>query len=194
MSEIVFLLEEASAEAVLSAMLPRFLPPAVPYRCLVFEGKQDLERQMVRRMRGYRVPGARFVVLRDQDASDCMTVKTTLKRKCEEARRPEAVVRIACRELESWYLADLAAVERALELRGLQNLQNKRQYRVPDHIVTPSRTLMRIAPAYQKVSGSRAIGPHLDLTNARSRSFVHFIAAVRRLADELATGKKVRHG
>jgi hypothetical protein len=194
MSEIVFFLEEASAEALLSALLPRFLPLQVPYRCLVFEGKQDLEKQMVRRMRGYRVPGARFVVLRDQDAADCRKVWMSLRERCEEARHPEASVCIACRELESWYLADLAAVERALERPGLQNLQNKRQYRTPDHIVTPSRRLARLAPAYQKVSGSRAIGPHLDLNNTRSRSFQHFITAIRRLAEELTAGKKTRHG
>lgn len=193
MSEIVFLLEEASAEALLSTMLPRFLPPSVGYRCLVFEGKQDLEKQMVRRMRGYRVPGARFVVLRDQDAAECHAVKTGLKRKCEEARHPEAIVRIACRELESWYLADLAAVERALEEPGLQSLQNKRHYRTPDAIVTPSRRLARIAPAYQKVGGSRAIGPELDLTNTRSRSFELFVATVRRLAAELDARKKHGH-
>jgi hypothetical protein len=135
------------------------------------------------------VRGARFVVLRDQDAADCRNVWNALRERCAEAHHPEASICIACRELESWYLADLAAVERALERPGLQNLQNKRNYRTPDHIVTPSRTLMRIAPAYQKVSGSRAIGPHLNLDNTRSRSFVHFIAAVRRLADEIAAGR-----
>jgi len=194
MSEIVFLLEEASAEALLSTLLPRFLPASVGYRCLVFEGKQDLERQMVRRMRGYRVSGARFVVLRDQDAADCHVVKTELKCKCAEAHHPEAIVRIACRELESWYLADLAAVERALGKPGLRSLQNKRHYRAPDSIVTPSRMLARIAPVYQKVGGSRAIGPELDLTNTRSRSFEHFVAAVGRLAAEFQTAKKGRHG
>lgn len=193
MNEIVFLLEESSAEALLFAMLPRLLPPSVGYRCMVFEGKQDLEKQMVRRMRGYNVPGARFVVLRDQDAADCHAVKTELKRRCKEANHPEAIVRIACRELESWYLADLVAVENALDRRGLQNFQNKRHYRMPDRIVSPSRTLMRIAPSYQKVSGSRAIGPHLDLNNTRSRSFEHFVAAVRGLAAELDTGSN-SHG
>lgn len=148
---------------------------------------------MIRRMRGYQVPGARFVVLRDQDTEDCQTVKTKLKRKCEEANHPEAIVRIACRELESWYLADLAAVENALDRRGLQNLQNKRHYRTPDRIVSPARTLMRIVPSYQKVGGSRAIGPHLDLSNTRSRSFEHFVAAVRGLAAELDEGSN-SHG
>jgi hypothetical protein len=190
MSEIVFFLEEQSAEALLTTMLPRLLPPEVGYRCLVFEGKQDLEKQLVRRMRGYRVPNVRFLVLRDQDAGKCETVKLELKRKCKEANHPEAVVRIACRELESWYLADLLAVERALSKKGLRKLQNERIYRTPDRIATPSRALARIAPAYQKVGGSRAIGPHLDLDNNRSRSFVHFVAAVRRLAQDLTVERQ----
>jgi len=35
--------------------------------------------------------------------------------------------------------------------------------------------------AYQKVSGSRAIGPHLDLDANTSRSFNVLVAGIRRL-------------
>jgi len=185
MSEIVFFLEERSAEAMLDGLLPRLLPPEIHHRCVVFEGKQDLERQMVRRMRGYRTPESRFLVLRDQDAGDCSIIKATLKAKCDEAGHPGAVVRIACRDLERWYLADLAAVERGLTVTGIQQLQNRRTYRAPDATMTPSRVLTRIVPQYQKIAGSRAIGPHLDLSNRRSRSFAHFVAAVRRIAGDM---------
>jgi hypothetical protein len=184
MNELVFFLEEPSAEALLETLLPRLLPSPVHFRCIVFEGKQDLERQLVKRLRGYRAPGARFMVLRDQDAQDCRTVKAALVEKCAEARHPEAIVRIACRELESWYLADLAAVENGLRQKGLKQLQDKRSYRSPDSILSPSRALARMAPAYQKIGGSRAIGPHLDLDNHRSSSFSHFITALRRLAGD----------
>ncbi|MEK7674485.1 MAG: DUF4276 family protein [Verrucomicrobiota bacterium] len=182
MSEIVFFLEEPSAEALLKTMLPRVLPPETSFRCVVFEGKQDLEKQLVRRMRGYRNPQARFVVLRDQDSADCKTVKHGLRQKCLEAGRPKAIVRIACRELESWYWADLAAVEAALDQKGLRRLQNKRRYQEPDKLQSPSRVLSQLAPSYQKIGGSRAIGPHLALDNPRSRSFAHFITAIRSLA------------
>jgi len=182
MSEIVFFLEEPSAEALLGGLLPRILPQDFFYRCVVFEGKQDLEKQLVRRIHGYRTPGAQFMVLRDQDAGDCRQIKATLREKCRSAGRPDAIVRIACRELESWYLADLAAVERGLQADGLQRLQNKARYRLPDGIPSPSRVLARIAPDYQKISGSRAIGPYLDLGNGRSRSFAHFVSAVQRVA------------
>ena len=187
MSELVFFLEEPSAEAMLDGLLPRILPEDVQYRCIVFEGKQDLEAQLVRRMRGYRVPQARFIVLRDQDTTpDCHKVKTDLAALCHTAGHPRSLVRVACRELESWYLADLKAVQAGLHLRGLAKLQNKRLYRSPDSVQSPARQLRRIAPAYQKVGGSRAIGPHLDPENGRSNSFAVFVAGVRRLAARAA--------
>ena len=65
MNEVVFLLEELSARAMLEGLLPKLLPDTIRCRYIVFEGKQDLEKQLVKRMRGYRVPNARFVVLRD---------------------------------------------------------------------------------------------------------------------------------
>jgi len=182
MSEIVFLLEEPSAEAMLEGLLPRILPEEVRWRFIVFEGKQDLERQIVKKIRKYRVPGARFVVLRDQDAGDCGAIKERLKGRCAEAGRPDALVRIACRELESWYLADLAAVERGLEVGNLSRLQKRNPYRSPDSLPSPSRRLNELVPSYQKVIGSRAIGPHLDPENPRSRSFRHWVDGLRRLA------------
>jgi hypothetical protein len=192
MNHIVFFLEESSAEALLESLLPRLLPTNVRFRCVVFEGKQDLERQLVRRLRSYRAPHARFVVLRDQDSADCHVIKSGLKQKCVEANRPDTVVRIACRELESWYLADLAAVEKGLGVKNLQSLQAKAKYRLPDEIVCPSKTLMRLAPGYQKTGGSRSIAPHLDLKSSRSRSFGLFLKTIRRLAGELGNQTEER--
>ena len=185
MSELVFLLEEPSAEAMLTGLLPRLLPEGTAVRCIVFEGKQDLEKQLVKRLRGYRVRNARFVVLRDQDAADCHEVKTRLLEMCLNAGRQDAIVRIACHELESWYLADLVAVERGLEINGLGALQNKKKYRVPDDLADAAEELANLTgQRYQKVGGSRAIGPHLDINNSRSRSFAVFVAGVKKMTAE----------
>lgn len=185
MSELVFLLEEPAAEAMLQGLLPRLLPRDIPVRYVVFEGKQDLESQLVRRLRGYRVPGARFVVLRDQDSSDCHHVKNGLVEKCRKAGRTDALVRIACHELESWYLGDLQAVERALRIPRLAAKQNRAKYRAPDKLANAAQELEKLTDyLYQKVGGSRAIGPHLDIENKRSRSFAVFIAGLRRLVAE----------
>ena len=183
MSEIVFLLEEESARVMLDGLLPRILPEGMTYICIPFEGKQDLERQLVRRLRGYRVPGAKFVVLRDQDAEDCKVVKRRLVAKCSESGKSGVLVRIACRELESWYLADLEAVEKGMGITGqrLVKRQNELKFVSPDNYVSPLGTLKQIVPSYQKVGGSRAIGPYLDLNNTRSLSFSSFIKGIRKL-------------
>lgn len=183
MSELVFLLEERSAQSMLEGLLPRVLPVDLPIRYIVFEGKSDLDAQMVRRLRYYRVPNARFIVLRDKDAADCHTVKAGLVDKCREANRPDTLVRIACHELENWYLADLAAVEKAIGIKGLAVKQNNKKYRSPDELANAAEELAKITGRrYQKVGGSRAIGPHLNLDNQRSKSFAVFIAGIRKLA------------
>lgn len=185
MMTLVFLLEERSAKALLEGLLPRLLPEQVTARYVVFEGKQDLDRQLEKRLRGWLTPNSRFVVLRDQDNGDCVNIKRELRAKCTRAGRGDTVVRIACRELEAWYFGDLAAVERALLHPGLTHHSGKAKYRDPDRIVCPSRELSIITgQTYQKVSGSRAIGPHLGLSRAnRSRSFQVFLLGVKRLLE-----------
>lgn len=187
MKELVFLLEEPSAKALLSTLLPRFLHPTIVPRYIPFEGKQDLDKQLERKLRGYINPHARFLVLRDQDSADCHVVKAALLVKCANAgRTSSSLVRIACHELETFYLADLAAVEKALTCRGLQAQQASAKYRAPDYINSPSHELGKLTNnRYQKVNHSRLLGEHLDLDNTRSSSFHHLITGIRRLEQEL---------
>ena len=49
MRELVFLLEERSASALLESMLPRMLDQSIAVRFVPFEGKQDLEKQQIGR-------------------------------------------------------------------------------------------------------------------------------------------------
>ena len=48
MNQLVFFLEEPSAREMLKNFLPQILPNNVTVRYVVFEGKQDLERQLGR--------------------------------------------------------------------------------------------------------------------------------------------------
>jgi hypothetical protein len=190
MKELVFLLEEESAKAMLETLLPRLLKPttAIHPRFVVFEGKQHLEKQLVKRLSGYVNPLARFIVLRDQDKTpDCNVVKSKLLGLCAQAgRESSALVRIACHELESFYLADLQAVELALKLTGLAPQQNKARFRSTDHVEKPSKELARLTQnQYQKVSSSRQLGSHLNLTNERSKSFKNLICAIQRFEEQL---------
>ncbi len=179
MSELVFFLEELSARAMLERLMPRVISDEWTTRFFPFEGKQDLEKNIQRRLRGYLKPGARFIILRDQDAGDCRHTKQRLKRICDASGRSGVIVRIACHELESWYLADFAALAAAYNKPGLLKLAEQARYRDPDSIVSPSRDLKRIIPEYQKVDGSRRIGDFLDPENTKSKSFSHLINAVR---------------
>ena len=72
MNQLVFFLEEPSAREMLKNLLPRILPDKVTVRYVVFEGKQDLENQLGRKLRGWCVPDTRFVVMRDKDQADCL--------------------------------------------------------------------------------------------------------------------------
>lgn len=178
---LVFFLEEPSARDLLTGLLPRLLPGSVHVHYLVFEGKQDLEGQLVRKLRGWRMPDSAFVVLRDQDATECRTVRARLAELVEESKRTPSLVRVACRELESWIVGDWHAVAEAFERPNLASLAVKEPYREPDALVRPVETLRKHIPEYQKRDGARRVGRLLDPQRNQSRSFRAFCAGLRML-------------
>lgn len=176
---LIFFLEELSAREMLKGLLRRMLPPDTEVSYVLFDGKRDLQKQLVPKLKRWRKPNSKFVILCDQDSSDCHELKQSLVAKCREAGKPEAVVRIVCRELESWYFGDLAAVGRVLERPHLVSHSRKRKYRIPDAIHRPSWELRKITDAaYQKVASSRAIGPELSVDGNRSHSFRVFVQCI----------------
>jgi hypothetical protein len=182
MRRLVFFLEEPSARAMLNGLLPRLLPAGWLVIYVVFEGKQDLEKQLPRKLQAWRLPGCEFVILRDKDSGDCVVIRQGLVEKCCAANKPNALVRIAIHELESWYLGDLAAVEAGLGVRNLARKQRSRKFREPDALANPTQELRRLtSDKYQKVSGSRAIGIHLSIESNRSQSFRKFISGVKNI-------------
>lgn len=190
MNELVFLLEERSAAAMLESLLPRLLDQKITPRFVSFEGKRDLAGQLERRLRGYANPNARFIVMHDQDRHpDCKALKGATLHQCASAGKAHlSLVRIACRELEAFYLGDLAAVEQALGITGIAKRQMSARFRQPDTVSSPSLELLKLTNRqYQKVNGSREIGKYLDLANVRSTSFNQLIAAIHRMQAELLT-------
>lgn len=181
MGRIVFLVEEASMEEMLRGFLPVIFPHWIErqhWLCLPHEGRSDLEASIPRKLRAWREPGVRFVVLRDQDSAACEVVKEHLVEMCAGAGRSDTLIRIPCREIESWYIGDLSAVDAAFGTENLCGLQGKRKFRDPDRLHRPSDELAKIAP-YQKRAGSRAIGPHLNPDQNCSRSFRAFVSGLR---------------
>jgi hypothetical protein len=185
MREVVFLLEEDNARVLLEKVFALLVPEdsGVRARFIVFEGKQDLDRQLPRKLRGYLNPHARFIVMRDQDKEDCRTVKQSLRTLCNSAGKPEVTIRIACRELEAFYLGDLLAVEKGLKIGKLAAKQRVAKFRNPDSLQSPAHELEMLTNLkYQKVSGARAIAPHLNLDTPKSQSFHHLLQAIRSAA------------
>jgi hypothetical protein len=182
---LVFFLEEPSARELLKGLLPRLVPSQIVPYYIVFEGKQDLDKQMIRKMQYWNKPNSKFIVLRDQDSADCMKVKEGLLAKCKTAgKEQDAMVRIACHEIESWYLGDLAAVEAGLSISGIKSQQLKAKYRNPDYLNNASQELIHLTKhKYQKISGSRSIARYLSLDQNLSKSFQVFISAVSRVCE-----------
>jgi hypothetical protein len=159
------------------------LPERVHVHYLVFDGKQDLEGQLVRKLRGWRMPDSAFVVLRDQDAAECRAVRAKLAKLVEEARRAPSLVRVACRELESWIVGDWPAVAEAFERPDLAGLALKELYREPDLLVRPVETLRKHIPEYQERDGARRVGGLLDPERNQSRSFRVFCTGLKALVE-----------
>lgn len=187
MRKFVFFLEEKSAKEMLEGLLPKILPTDATLQFVVFEGKQDLEKQLPIKLRAWRDPAAiRFIVLRDQDSGDCKTIKQGLVATCVKAGKPNSLVRIACHELEAFYLGDLDAVAQATGLTNLGRQQQKTKFRDPDKLIRPSQELKKLVPEYQKVAGSRAIGRCLTISNNKSQSFNALVAGIQKLIGKAA--------
>lgn len=184
MRTLVFLLEEPSARELLKRVLPRLLPADVHVVFLMFQGKQDLERNISRKLRGWQRPSSTFVVVRDQDSTpDCRTVKARLVGLVEQSGKP-ALVRIACRTLEAWIAGDLDAVAKAFDAPNVASRQNKQKFRDPDSLGSAYQELRRLVPGYQKIDGAERVGSLLDPTTNASASFRSLCRGVRGLFTE----------
>lgn len=185
MRRLIFMLEEYSMKVLLDDLLPRLFPD-LPFLCVPHEGKHDLEKSIPRKVRAWKEPGVRFVVVRDNDGGDCHVLKAKLVALCKEGQRDDAIVRIACQELESWYFGDLDALAEAFEDESLRDLAGKERFRDPDTVVGPARALGELVPVFQKVSGARRMAAAIRRDGNRSRSFQVFVESVAREAATLA--------
>lgn len=197
------LVEEASAEATLTHLLPRLLGGDVTFDIRVFNGKHDLLKKLPERLRGYahwiRDAGTRIVVLVDEDRQDCHVLKRQLEDAAEQAglatktSAPDGepflvLTRLAIEELEAWFFGDLDAVRVAYPRVPL-DLAGRRPYRDPDAIVGGTweqleRVLQRAGyhrGGLRKVAAANDIAPHLDPDRNRSTSFRYFVTGLEAL-------------
>lgn len=183
MSRLVFLLEERSMKVLLEDLLPRLFP-GLEFICVTHEGKQDLEKSIPRKLRAWRVPEVRFMVIRDNDGGDCRALKRRLLGLCVEGGRSDTVVCIACQELEAWYLGDPEALFAAFGRESLREIGGKAKFRNPDEVQVPSRELADLIPEFQKGSGARRMAATLRREGNTSRSYQAFLEGVEKSGDK----------
>nr|VFK12937.1 MAG: protein of unknown function (DUF4276) [Candidatus Kentron sp. LFY] len=179
---IVFLVEEESMCVALRELLPKIFPDwkeKEDWRCIPHEGKADLENSVPRKLRGWRTPGDRFVILRDQDESDCLDVKRHLVNLCKEADRPDILIRIPCRELEAWFLGDLPAIARAYDAPSIIRKGGKKRFRDTDAVSRPSDVLYEWTGVRKKIDRARRISTQMDVDKNLSPSFNVFVSGLR---------------
>ncbi len=181
MSRIVFLVEEYSMKVLLDVLLPR-LVPGLAFLCVPHQGKQDLEKSIPKKLRAWHEPGVRFVVLRDNDRADCRALKGRLVALCRNGGRQDTLVRIACQELEAWYLGEPAALAQAFGNERLREIGAKARYRDPDVVASPSAEVSKLVPEFQKVSGARRMARTLSRLGNGSRSFEALMQGIEREA------------
>lgn len=178
---VLFLLEEGSAEEMLKKFLPRCFPTL---RCTYrrFSGVNNLLKRLEKTICNHSDTQCPIVILCDQDDKDCVALKKKILSLCRKSgQRSRCIVRIACRELESWYLAQLNVVANHFGVPELSHHQNR--YNNPDNIDKPSKVLERLTKQqYQKVKGSRIMGQYLDPAVDRSISFKHFVDTLRKIS------------
>lgn len=178
---------------LLDGLLPRLFP-GLPFQCVPHEGKSDLERSIPRKLRGWREPGVRFAVVRDNDGGDCRALKDHLRDLCRAGRRGDALIRIACQELEAWYLGEPDALADAFGREALRGIGQRARYREPDAVARPSEAVERLVPEFQKVSGARRMARYVTRERNRSTSFRVFMAGIEAVAADLAARESAADG
>ncbi len=176
-AKIMFLLEEQSAEEMLKQFMPRHFPGvSCTYRR--FSGKGELLKRLAKVVRNHDDSECHFLILCDRDQDDCRKLKKHIDTLCHQTgKHHKCKIRIACYELESWYLAQLDVVASHFGVPELVRQQNR--YANSDNVDKPSKILERITRKnYQKIKGSRIMGRYLEKDVPRSTSFRHFINAI----------------
>ena len=180
MNKIVFLLEEPSMKTLLERMLPRMFPET-QFQFIAHRGRESLEKNIPPKLRGWKEPGARFVILIDNDDRDCIALKERLTRLCAQSGRADSLVRIVCQELEAWYLGDTYALAEAFGNERLASIGRRARFRNPDDVPKPSAALRELIPNFHKAAAAELMATHLSRERNISPSFQALLTGLDRL-------------
>lgn len=186
---VEILVEEQSMKNVLEVILPQILPSgyALGENCFIrpHQGKSDLQKSIPKKVRAYpHFPqSVKLIVIHDQDINDCKKLKQELIGLINSNSKTQAyLVRIACRELENWYLGDMPAIEAVYPKFKAKQYQTKAKYRNPDNLFGSSE-LERLIKTFTKGYASKTIPRHMHIEQNKSLSFKAMVSGVQRFLD-----------
>jgi hypothetical protein len=179
--------EEESAKKVFDIILPKLFP-GLDFRVYKHQGKQDLENALRKTLPVLcKSPYNRILITRDQNSSDCRLVKQCLKDLIKLNCISPVMIRIICRELESWFLGDLNALKLAFPRFSPEYYVNKRTFKKVDLLHNPDQHLLKIIPElkgkkfFPKVEMAEKLTPLLNIEQNNSISFTNTINGLRKL-------------
>jgi hypothetical protein len=194
MLHLEFLLEEPSIQPVVDVILSALSQESPPFtrKFIVHQGKQQLLRQLDRKIRAYShfIPDDFYlIVIVDQDQEDCYALKERIQREAHlNGIGHKTMTRIVVVMLESWFLGDPQALEAAFPKLARRNLAQKSLYRQPESRPYPADDLDRELKGvgysgYVKGRDSALIAPHLNLDpdHNRAHSFHVLLAGIHTL-------------
>lgn len=185
MGRIEILVEEVSMEECLRNLLPKIVPAHwildENYFIRPHQGKSDLKKSIPVKMKVFNNWHEQIavIILHDQDSADCRILKQNIKTWCGDYNK-SLLIRIVCKELESWYLGDMLAIEKAYPKFKSSNFIYKARFKNPDNLNAKDQ-IKKILPDYREVASSREIAKNFDVENNKSVSFNQFIKGVKRI-------------
>ncbi|WP_239666605.1 DUF4276 family protein [Stenotrophomonas maltophilia] len=174
-------------KVLLEGLVPRIFPGMIEgehFQCVAHEGKSDLDRSIPRKLKGWRIPDDRFVVLRDNDGGDCLALKKRLADLCMQSGREDTLIRLVCQELEAWFIGDRRALINAFPELARKKKWDRR-FDEPDAMLKPSQALASMLADFQKRACAREMAKHLQKSTNLSPSFNVLVAGLERVAFEM---------
>ena len=135
MNRELYVFVEEQSSAVFVERLGSFYDISNRLTVVRNSGAGDLERSLRNKTNALDQKITRVIVLRDQDDHDCIALKKKLYELVAKDMKSSVKIRIACRELESWYIAQPEALKLARVLKSELPISLLR--RDPDSISDP---------------------------------------------------------
>ena len=178
MSHAVVLVEEDSAQILVREISYR-LDMKDRTTIIRHEGKNDLDRSIPNKLARWRsAEPVRFLIVRDNDNGNCHSLKARLKSLVPTNAVANTRIRIVVQELEAWYFGDPGALAAAgFDIAAAAC--GRAKFRSPDSIPSPKSEIKRLISYEGQIALARRMAPHLDLTNSKSPSFLHFVSALK---------------